>query len=50
MWMLWKKKLISTVQVHRSSSGRSWCAIRSKRRSRKTSMMLKKDSTTPLML
>ncbi|PIO25255.1 hypothetical protein AB205_0187570 [Aquarana catesbeiana] len=49
MWMLWKKKLILTVQVHRSSSGRSWCAIGNWRRSRKTSMMLKKDSTTSLM-
>ncbi|PIO13291.1 hypothetical protein AB205_0138100 [Aquarana catesbeiana] len=47
--MLWKKKLISQVQVHRSSSGRSWCAIVTYRRSRKASMMLKKDSKTSLM-
>ncbi|PIO15143.1 hypothetical protein AB205_0123400 [Aquarana catesbeiana] len=46
MWMLWKKKLISQVQVHRSSSGRSWSAILIYRRSRKTSMMLKKDLKT----
>ncbi|PIO30526.1 hypothetical protein AB205_0136130 [Aquarana catesbeiana] len=46
MWMLWKKK---PVQVHRSSSGRSWCAIGIYRRSRKTSMILKKDSKTSLM-
>ncbi|PIO10132.1 hypothetical protein AB205_0112880 [Aquarana catesbeiana] len=39
MWMLWKKKLISQAQVPRSSLGRS----------RKTSMMLKKDSKTSLM-
>ncbi|PIO30751.1 hypothetical protein AB205_0026380 [Aquarana catesbeiana] len=43
MWMLWKKKLISQVQVHTSSSERSWCAIGIYRRSRKKSMMLKKD-------
>ncbi|PIO09581.1 hypothetical protein AB205_0007370 [Aquarana catesbeiana] len=47
MCMLWKKKHIS--QVHKSSSGRSWCAIGIYRRSRKTSMMLKKDSKTSLM-
>ncbi|PIO27882.1 hypothetical protein AB205_0161400 [Aquarana catesbeiana] len=44
MWMLWKKIRISQVQVHTSSSGRSWCAIVSYKRSRKTSMILKKDS------
>ncbi|PIO35377.1 hypothetical protein AB205_0153430 [Aquarana catesbeiana] len=49
MWMLWKKNLISQVQVHTSSSGRSWCAIVIYRRSRKTSMMWKKDSKTSLM-
>ncbi|PIO33568.1 hypothetical protein AB205_0002710 [Aquarana catesbeiana] len=42
MWMLWKKKHISEVQVHTSSSGRSWCAIEIYRRSRKISMMWKK--------
>ncbi|PIO12897.1 hypothetical protein AB205_0106090 [Aquarana catesbeiana] len=46
MWMLWKKKHFSQVQVPRSSSGRSWCAIGIYRRSRKTSMMWKKDSKT----
>ncbi|PIO28288.1 hypothetical protein AB205_0090410 [Aquarana catesbeiana] len=49
MWMMWKKKLISQVQVHTSSSGRSRCAIVIYRRSRKTSMMWKKDSKTSLM-
>ncbi|PIO10077.1 hypothetical protein AB205_0140520 [Aquarana catesbeiana] len=49
MWMLWKKKHISQVQVHRSSLGRSWYAIGVYRRSRKTSMMWKKDSKTSLM-
>ncbi|PIO15537.1 hypothetical protein AB205_0131740 [Aquarana catesbeiana] len=49
MWMLWNKNLISQVQVHTSSSGESWCAIGIYRRSRKTSMMLKKDSKTSLM-
>ncbi|PIO14639.1 hypothetical protein AB205_0183690 [Aquarana catesbeiana] len=44
MWMLWKKNLISQVQVHSSSSGRLWCAIGIYRRSRKTSMMLKKKT------
>ncbi|PIO38199.1 hypothetical protein AB205_0005490 [Aquarana catesbeiana] len=48
MWMLWKKNLISQVQVHTSSTGRSGCAI-GIYRSRKTSMMLKKDSKTSLM-
>ncbi|PIO14084.1 hypothetical protein AB205_0193980, partial [Aquarana catesbeiana] len=38
-----------TVQVHTSSSGRSWCAIVIYKRSRKTSMMWKKDSKTSLM-
>ncbi|PIO23450.1 hypothetical protein AB205_0206500 [Aquarana catesbeiana] len=42
MWMLWKKNLISQVQVHTSSSGREWCAIGIYRRSKKTSMMFKK--------
>ncbi|PIO30969.1 hypothetical protein AB205_0173430 [Aquarana catesbeiana] len=46
MWMLWKKNLISQVQVHTSSLGRSWCAIGIYRISRKTSMRLKKDSKT----
>ncbi|PIO29616.1 hypothetical protein AB205_0215690 [Aquarana catesbeiana] len=27
MWMMWKKNIISQVQVHTSSSGRSWFAI-----------------------
>ncbi|PIO05699.1 hypothetical protein AB205_0190130 [Aquarana catesbeiana] len=36
-------------QVHASSSGRSWCAIVIYRRSRKTSVMWKKDSKTSLM-
>ncbi|PIO39202.1 hypothetical protein AB205_0020740 [Aquarana catesbeiana] len=27
MWMLWKKKLTSAVQVHKYSSVRSLCAI-----------------------
>ncbi|PIO14783.1 hypothetical protein AB205_0117300 [Aquarana catesbeiana] len=49
MWMLWKKIHISQVQVHTSSSGRSWCAIVIYKRSRKTSMILKKDSTPSLM-
>ncbi|PIO11243.1 hypothetical protein AB205_0219970 [Aquarana catesbeiana] len=44
MWMLWTKNLISQVQVHTSSLARSWCAIVIYRRSRKTSMMWKKDS------
>ncbi|PIN98520.1 hypothetical protein AB205_0218080 [Aquarana catesbeiana] len=44
--MLWKKNLFSQVQVHTSSSGRLWCAIVIYRRSRKTSMMWKKDSKT----
>ncbi|PIO15545.1 hypothetical protein AB205_0205960 [Aquarana catesbeiana] len=26
IWMLWKKKLTSAVQVHKYSSVRSWCA------------------------
>ncbi|PIO24813.1 hypothetical protein AB205_0135380 [Aquarana catesbeiana] len=42
MLMLLKKKHILQVQVHKSSLGRSWCAIEIYRRSRKTSMMLKK--------
>ncbi|PIO27262.1 hypothetical protein AB205_0208780 [Aquarana catesbeiana] len=49
MWMLWKKNLISQVQVHTSSSGRSWYAIVIYRRSRKTSMIWKKDSKISLM-
>ncbi|PIO22998.1 hypothetical protein AB205_0187240 [Aquarana catesbeiana] len=47
--MLWNKNLISPVQVHTSSSGRSWCAVGIYRRSRKTSMMLKKYSKTSLI-
>ncbi|PIO12859.1 hypothetical protein AB205_0052860, partial [Aquarana catesbeiana] len=39
-----EKNLISQMQVHKYSLGRSWCAIVNYRRLMKTSMMLKKDS------
>ncbi|PIO22820.1 hypothetical protein AB205_0136810 [Aquarana catesbeiana] len=49
MWILLKMIRISQVQMHMSSSGRPWCAIVIYKRSRKTSMILKKDSKTSLM-